>query len=81
MEWRQEGKGIGIPRFTRYRLLFVQALEIVFLEEWNVKMPAISREAGLIGSEWGQALLQSDTFNEKLKGLIQKHDLEGLNKE
>ena len=59
----------------------IEMFETPFWEEWKVKMPAISREAGLIGSEWGQALLQSDTFNEKLKGLIQKHDLEGLNKE
>ena len=38
-------------------------------------------EAGLVGSEWGQALLQSESFNKKLRDLIQKHDLEGLNKE
>ena len=59
----------------------IEMFETPFWEEWKVKMPAISREAGLIGSEWGQALLQSDTFNKKLEGLIQKHDLEGLNKE
>jgi hypothetical protein len=59
----------------------IEMFDTPFWEEWKVKMPAISREAGLIESEWGQALLQSDTFNEKLKGLIQKHDLEDLNKE
>jgi len=52
-----------------------------FWEEWKVKMPAISREAGQIGSEWGQALIQSETFNKKLEALIQKHELENLNKE
>jgi uncharacterized protein len=59
----------------------IEMFQTPFWEEWKVKMPAISREAGLIGSEWGQALLQSDTFNKKLEGLIKKHDLEGLNKE
>jgi len=55
--------------------------ETPFWEEWKVKMPAISREAGLIGSEWGQALIQTEAFNKKLEGLIKKHDLEGMNKE
>ena len=59
----------------------IEMFETPFWEEWKVKMPAISREAGLIGSEWGQALLQTESFNKKLKGLIKKHDLEGLNKE
>ncbi len=58
----------------------IEMFETPFWEEWKVKMPAISREAGLIGSEWGQALLQSDTFNKNLQALIQKHDLENLNK-
>jgi len=59
----------------------IEMFQTPFWEEWKVKMPAISREAGLIGSEWGQALIQSNTFNKKLEGLIKKHDLEGLNKE
>ncbi len=57
----------------------IEMFETPFWEEWKVKMPAISREAGLIGSEWGQALLQSEAFNKNLKELIQKHDLESLN--
>ena len=59
----------------------IEMFQTPFWEEWKVKMPAISREAGQIGSEWGQALLQSDAFNKKLEGLIQKYDLEGINKE
>jgi len=59
----------------------IEMFETPFWEEWKVKMPAISREAGQIGSEWGQALLQSDAFNKNLKALIQKHNLENLNKE
>ena len=58
----------------------IKMFETPFWQEWKVKMPAISREAGLIGSKWGQGLLQSDDFNKNLKALIQKHDLEGLNK-
>ena len=58
----------------------IAMFETPFWEEWKVKMPAISREAGQIGSEWGQALLQSEDFNKKLKALMEKHDLEGLNK-
>lgn len=38
----------------------IEMFETPFWQEWKVKMPAISREAGQIGSEWGQALLQSD---------------------
>jgi hypothetical protein len=59
----------------------IKMFETPFWEEWKVKMPAISRQAGQVKSDWGQGLLQSDSFNEKLKGLIKKHDLEGLNKE
>jgi len=59
----------------------IEMFETPFWEEWKVKMPAISREAGQIGSEWGQALLRSDAFNKNLQALIQKHDLENLNKE
>jgi len=59
----------------------IEMFETPFWEEWKVKMPAISREAGQIGSEWGQAILQSKAFNQKLEALIQKHELESLNKE
>ena len=59
----------------------IEMFETPFWEEWKVKMPAISREAGQIGSEWGQALLQSEAFNKNLQALIEKHDLENLNKE
>ena len=50
-----------------------------FWVEWKQKMPAISREAGLIGSEWTQELLQSESFKKKLDNLVSKHDLEELN--
>jgi len=57
----------------------IEMFETPFWEEWKVKMPAISREAGQIGSVWGQELLQSEAFSKSLEALIQKHDLEGLN--
>ena len=50
-----------------------------FWVEWKQKMPAISREAGLIGSEWTQELLQSESFKKKLDNLVSKYDLEKLN--
>ncbi len=57
----------------------IEMFETPFWEEWKVKMPTISREAGQIGSVWGQELLQSEAFSKSLEALIQKHDLEGLN--
>ncbi|TDJ60018.1 MAG: DUF2059 domain-containing protein [Nitrospina sp.] len=57
----------------------IEMFETPFWEEWKVKMPAISREAGQIGSVWGQELLQSDAFNNSLKALIRNHRLEDLN--
>lgn len=53
--------------------------ETPFWNEWKEKMPFISREAGVIGSEWGREHTQSEAFNKKLDGLIQKYELEKLN--
>ena len=50
-----------------------------FWDEWKEKMPQISREAGMIGSEWGREHTQSEAFNKKLQGLIKKYELEKLN--
>jgi hypothetical protein len=50
-----------------------------FWDEWKQKMPTISREAGLIGSQWTQELLQSQSFKKKLDHLVSKYDLEKLN--
>ena len=44
----------------------IEMFETPFWEEWKEKMPKISREAGLIGSEWGRALSESPAFNKKL---------------
>jgi hypothetical protein len=53
--------------------------ETPFWDEWKEKMPQISREAGVIGSEWGREITQSKAFNKQLEGLIEKYELEKLN--
>ena len=50
-----------------------------FWIEWKHKMPAISKEAGLVGSEWTQKIMQSESFKKKLDALVTKYDLEKLN--
>ena len=57
----------------------ITMFETPFWNEWKEKMPKISREAGVIGSEWGREITQSKKFNEKLEGLIKKYELEKLN--
>lgn len=57
----------------------IAMFETPFWNEWKKQMPTISREAGMIGSEWGREITQSKAFNEKLEVLIQKHELEKLN--
>ena len=48
-------------------------------KEWKTKIPIISREAGMVGNHWTQKISQSDSFNSKLKFLIEKHELKKLN--
>ena len=50
-----------------------------FWDEWKQKMPTISREAGLIGSQWTQELLQSQSFKKKLDSLVSNYNLEKIN--
>ncbi len=57
----------------------ITMFETPFWNEWKEKMPLISREAGKIGSEWGREHTQSEAFNKKLDGLIEKYELEKLN--
>jgi uncharacterized protein len=57
----------------------IAMFETPFWNMWKEKMPKISREAGVIGSEWGREITQSKAFNEKLENLIKKHKLEKLN--
>ena len=57
----------------------ITMFETPFWDEWKEKMPQISREAGLIGSEWGREYTQSEAFNKKLQDLIKKYELEKLN--
>ena len=50
-----------------------------FWIEWKQKMPTISKEAGLVGSQWTQEIIQSESFKKKLDSLVTKYDLENLN--
>ena len=50
-----------------------------FWNEWKQKMPAISSEAGLLGSQWTQELLQSESLKNKIDTLVSKYHLEKLN--
>ena len=57
----------------------ITMFETPFWNDWKKKMPLISREAGVIGSEWGRELTQSAAFNMRLDGLIEKYELKKLN--
>ncbi len=57
----------------------ITMFETPFWDEWKEKMPLISREAGVIGSEWGREHTQSAAFNMRLDGLVEKYDLKKLN--
>ena len=57
----------------------ITMFETPFWNDWKKKMPLISREAGVIGSEWGRELTQSKAFNMRLDALIEKHELKKLN--
>ena len=50
-----------------------------FWIEWKQKMPTISKEAGLVGSQWTQEIMLSELFKNKLDNLVRKYDLENLN--
>ena len=57
----------------------IKMFSTLFWEEWKQKMPAISKEAGLIGSQWTQEFSQSEKLKHKLDNLVKKYDLEKLN--
>ena len=59
----------------------IEMFETPFWEEWKQKMPEISREAGVLGSQWGKDISQSPAFNKKMEELIKKYELEKINKQ
>lgn len=59
----------------------IEMFETPFWEEWKEKMPQISREAGLIGSQWGKEISESSAFKKKLDDLVKKYELEKINKQ
>ena len=59
----------------------IEMFETPFWEEWKEKMPQISREAGLIGSQWGKEISESSAFKKKLDDLVNKYELDKINKQ
>lgn len=57
----------------------INMFSTLFWEEWKEKMPTISKEAGLIGSQWTQELSKSETFKNKIDHLVKKYNLDQLN--
>ena len=57
----------------------IEMFETPFWEEWKKKMPEISREAGVLSSQWGKEISQYRAFNKKLEDLIKKYELEKIN--
>jgi hypothetical protein len=58
----------------------IKMFDTEFWKEWKEKMPKISREAGSVGSQWGQELTQTEAFSNKIDHLIKKYELKKLNK-
>jgi len=57
----------------------IKMFDTDFWKEWKEKMPKISREAGAVGSQWGQDLTQTEAFSNKIDNLIEKYELKKLN--
>ena len=57
----------------------IKMFSTLFWEEWKHKMPLISKEAGLIGSQWTQELAKSKKLKQKIDNLVKKYGLEKLN--
>jgi len=57
----------------------IKMFDTKFWKEWKEKMPLISREAGMVGSQWGQEITQTEAFGKKIDDLIAKYELKQLN--
>lgn len=60
-------------------LKLIPMFETPFWKEWKDKMPLISREAGVVGSQWAQEISQGEAFRGKIDKLVEKYELEKLN--
>jgi len=60
-------------------LKLIPIFETPFWKEWKDKMPEISREAGLVGSDWAHELSQSKVLRGGIDALVKKYELEKLN--
>ena len=57
----------------------IKMFSTLFWEEWKLKMPTISKETRLVGSQWAKELSQSEKFKHKLDALVKKYTLDELN--
>ena len=57
----------------------IKMFDTQFWREWKEKMPLISREAGMIGSQWGQEITRAEAFGKKIDAMIYKYELKKLN--
>ncbi len=57
----------------------IKMFDTGFWKEWKEKMPLISREAGMIGSQWGQEITRAEAFGKKIDAMIDKYKLKKLN--
>ena len=59
----------------------INMFDTKFWREWKEKMPLISREAGMVGSQWGQEITRTEAFGGKIDAMIEKYELKKLNAE
>lgn len=57
----------------------IKMFDTDFWREWKEKMPLISREAGMVGSQWGQEVTRKKEFSDKIDAMIDKYELKKLN--
>ena len=57
----------------------IKMFDTKFWKEWKEKMPLISREAGMVGSQWGQEITRAEAFGKKIDAMIEKYELKKLN--
>ena len=57
----------------------IKMFDTTFWKEWKEKMPLISREAGMVGSQWGQDITRDEAFGKNIDAIIEKYELKKLN--
>ena len=57
----------------------IEMFDNPFWEQWKMKMPTISREAGRLGGSWIREMSESQLIDQRIEFLVEKYDLENLN--